>query len=160
MCVLQRIFHFWGSTWWRGGTKALRKVPAPQVLFKRTWEFEYLDLMTRRLFLFCAFSFLSCCEVFNFDSLFSLWLCRVEYVIGENSAISFTRACRNVIFLFIIRRSRLEFREVNRNFALLFLFSCNASRIYNVKWCHHVLTMILCTHYRYSNFETLNKIMK
>lgn len=50
-CVFLKEFFISGALlrcWGRGvGTKALRKVPAPQVLFKRTWEFEYLDLMTR-----------------------------------------------------------------------------------------------------------------
>lgn len=134
MCVLQRIFHFWGSSRWRGGTKALRKVPAPQVLFKRTWEFEYLDLMTRRLFLFCA-------------SLFSL---AAKFLISTPSFLSLSLyvpcgVCnwwefRNFIYTrleecdFLIYYSpfTIGISGGQPKFRPPLLFSCNASRIYNM----------------------------
>lgn len=74
-CVFFKEFFISGALLGGGGgTKALRKVPAPQVLFKRTWEFEYLDLMTRRLFLFCA-SLFSLAAKFLISTPSSLSLC-------------------------------------------------------------------------------------
>lgn len=116
-----------------GGTKALRKVPAPQVLFKRTWEFEYLDLMTRRLFLFCASLFSLAAQVFNFDSLFSLCVCVPGGVCNwwEFRNFIYTRL-EECDFLIYYSPFTIGISGGQPKFRHPLLFSCNATRIYNM----------------------------